>query len=159
MKQSYFLDHQATVGADRRLSFLSQGYAMIGRVLFCYTHCVFFMRVAGGISCYPSCCRVRKPCTRFNHNWYYTVFALAVGCLLMPVYADQNEPTEGFVEITQGSREMVERGLAYLSENQSENGSFNADRYGQHVGVTALACMAFMADRTLARQGQVWGWS
>jgi hypothetical protein len=79
---------------------------------------------------------------------------LAVGSLLTPVHADQNEPTEGFVEITPGSRQMVERGLAYLAENQSENGSFNADRYGQHVGVTALACMAFMADGHLPDRGR-----
>ena len=79
---------------------------------------------------------------------------LVFGNLLTPTQADQNERGGGFVEITAQSRQSVERGLTYLAESQSEDGSFNAHRYGQHVGVTALACMAFMADGHLPGRGR-----
>jgi len=52
----------------------------------------------------------------------------------------------GIVEITPRSQRAVERGLAYLASQQQEDGSFGMDRYGRHVGITSLACLAFMAD-------------
>ena len=59
-----------------------------------------------------------------------------------------------FVEITPELRAAVDRGLVYLAEHQSEKGSYGGDRYGDHVGITALACMAFMADGSLPGRGR-----
>lgn len=59
-----------------------------------------------------------------------------------------------FQEITPQLRQSVDRGLARLAEMQAENGSYGSDRYGQHVGITALACMAFMADGNLPGRGR-----
>jgi len=69
------------------------------------------------------------------------------------------EPMRGaeevdFVEITPQSRATVQRGLEYLAKTQTPEGSFNADRYGRHVGVTSLAAMAFMADGHLPGRGK-----
>jgi len=54
--------------------------------------------------------------------------------------------SESFVEITPELRSAVERGLAYLAQQQQADGSYGNDRYGSHVGITALACLAFMSD-------------
>lgn len=59
----------------------------------------------------------------------------------------------GFVEITPELREAVERGLAYLADQQAEDGSWGGDRYGRNAGITALACMAFMSDGHLPGRG------
>jgi len=69
------------------------------------------------------------------------------------------EPMRGaeqvdFVEITPESRAAIQRGLAYLAKTQTPEGSYNADRYGRHVGVTALAGMAFMADGHVPGRGR-----
>ncbi len=58
-----------------------------------------------------------------------------------------------FVEITPELRQAVEQGLEFLANAQGQDGSYTADRYGRHVGVTALACMAFMADGHLPGRG------
>ncbi len=58
-----------------------------------------------------------------------------------------------FVEITRDSRVTVERGLEYLASKQSADGSWGGDRYGKHVGITALACLAFMADGSFPGRG------
>lgn len=60
----------------------------------------------------------------------------------------------GFVEITPALRDAVDSGLAFLAETQSPDGSYGAQRYGRHVGVTALACLAFMADGHLPARGR-----
>ncbi|MEM1210179.1 MAG: prenyltransferase/squalene oxidase repeat-containing protein [Planctomycetota bacterium] len=59
-----------------------------------------------------------------------------------------------FTEITPASREAVERGLAYLAGLQAEDGSYGSERYGQHVGITSIAAMAFMADGHLPGRGE-----
>jgi squalene cyclase len=64
-----------------------------------------------------------------------------------------NQPAN-FQEITPAMREAVEQGLRYLARSQQANGSYGSDRYGQHVGITALAGIAFMADGHLPRRGQ-----
>jgi len=58
-----------------------------------------------------------------------------------------------FVEITPELRKAVEKGLAYLAKDQSPDGSFRGSRFGKHVGITALACLAFMADGHMPDRG------
>jgi hypothetical protein len=58
-----------------------------------------------------------------------------------------------FQEITPALRQAVNQGLSYLADQQAPNGSYGSDRYGQHVGITALACLAFMADGHLPGRG------
>jgi len=58
-----------------------------------------------------------------------------------------------FVEITPGTRRQIEKGLKYLASIQGEDGSYGARHYGRHVGITALACLAFMADGNLPGRG------
>ncbi|MEM9253027.1 MAG: prenyltransferase/squalene oxidase repeat-containing protein, partial [Planctomycetota bacterium] len=59
-----------------------------------------------------------------------------------------------FTEITPASRESVERGLALLATLQADDGSYGSERYGRHVGITAIAAMAFMADGHLPDRGE-----
>jgi len=59
-----------------------------------------------------------------------------------------------FQEITPELRQAVNEGLTYLAKQQAANGSYGDDRYGQHVGITALAGLAFMADGNLPGRGQ-----
>lgn len=70
------------------------------------------------------------------------------------------------VDITPEQRAAVERGLLWLAKHQNENGSWTAkigyklnndynftSQNNGHVGVTALACMAFMAGGNLPGRG------
>jgi hypothetical protein len=52
----------------------------------------------------------------------------------------------GFEEITPDARDGIDRGLRYLADSQADDGSWGGGRYGRHVGITAMACMAFLAD-------------
>ena len=73
----------------------------------------------------------------------------------MAVYAqDTTTDDAAFVEITPETRRAVQRGLAYLAQNQAEDGSFGGTRFPKHVGITALACMAFMADGHVPGRGE-----
>jgi len=74
-------------------------------------------------------------------------------CPISRVSVQASESSDPFVEITPQTRAAIERGLAFLAKNQADDGSYSADRYGRHVGVTALACMAFMADGELPGRG------
>jgi hypothetical protein len=56
-----------------------------------------------------------------------------------------------FVEITPQLRSSVELGLAYLAREQGNDGSYQYN--GKHVGITALACLAFMSDGNLPGRG------
>ncbi len=60
----------------------------------------------------------------------------------------------GFAELTPELNASVERGLAILATYQSADGSFGAPRYTKHVGITALCCLAFMADGHLPGRGR-----
>jgi hypothetical protein len=60
----------------------------------------------------------------------------------------------GFAELTPELNASVERGLAILATYQSADGSFGAPRYPKHVGITALSCLAFMADGHLPGRGR-----
>ncbi len=59
-----------------------------------------------------------------------------------------------FVELTPELRRAVDRGLAYLAANQAADGSYGAERYGRHVGITSIVCMAFMADGHVPGRGE-----
>ncbi|MBN1343243.1 MAG: terpene cyclase/mutase family protein [Phycisphaerae bacterium] len=50
-------------------------------------------------------------------------------------------------EITPEVEQAVNKGLAWLAAQQKDDGSFGSgSTYGKHVGITGLACMAFMCD-------------
>lgn len=60
-----------------------------------------------------------------------------------------------FEEITDELDQSVAKGLAFLAKQQNEDGSFEAERYGgAHVGVTAICCLAFMANGELPGRGE-----
>ncbi len=70
---------------------------------------------------------------------------------------ENNDAVNGevdFVEITPELRASVTRGLAYLRKVQKADGSFGTSRYGKHVGITSLCCLAFMADGHLPGRGK-----
>ena len=83
------------------------------------------------------------------------VMALVLSCALFTVPSALAQAD--FTEITPASREAVDRGLAYLAGAQSEDGSYGAERYGKHVGITAIACLAFMADGHVPGRGEYGG--
>ncbi len=57
-------------------------------------------------------------------------------------------------EITPELDAAVDKGLTFLATQQVEDGSFGEGRYGRNVAVTALACLAFMADGNLPGRGE-----
>jgi hypothetical protein len=63
----------------------------------------------------------------------------------------ENAAAEG--EITPELDAAVTRGLAYLADQQEADGGFGGGSYGKNVAVTALACLAFMADGNLPGRG------
>ena len=73
------------------------------------------------------------------------LFVLCASALAAPVARAQGEGV-GFVEITPEARAAIDSGLAFLARTQNDDGSWTSPRYGRHVGVTSLACLAFMAD-------------
>ncbi|MEC9373666.1 MAG: prenyltransferase/squalene oxidase repeat-containing protein [Planctomycetota bacterium] len=57
-------------------------------------------------------------------------------------------------EFTAEMEPATQRALAWLAEQQNPDGSFTGGaRYGRHVGITALACLAFMADGHIPGRG------
>lgn len=69
-----------------------------------------------------------------------------------PIQSAQNAALEN--EITPALDEAVQRGLAHLASEQHEDGSFGTGRYARNVAITALACLAFMADGNLPGRGE-----
>jgi hypothetical protein len=57
------------------------------------------------------------------------------------------------LEITPELNASVTRGLAYLAQQQDEDGSWDGGRFGKNVAITAVACIAFMADGNLPGRG------
>lgn len=47
----------------------------------------------------------------------------------------------------------VRDGLKFLASEQQDDGSFGSGRYGKNIAVTALACLAFMADGSTPGRG------
>ncbi|QDU72872.1 prenyltransferase/squalene oxidase repeat-containing protein [Mucisphaera calidilacus] len=70
---------------------------------------------------------------------------------LAPATRAQDDNT--LVEITPEARAAIERGLAFLAKTQNDDGNFGGERYGKHVGITSLACLAFMADGHMPDRG------
>ena len=64
-----------------------------------------------------------------------------------------NKASADFVEITPQLKASIEKGLKFLTTQQQDDGSFGADRYGRHVGITALSCLAFMSHGDLPDRG------
>jgi hypothetical protein len=62
-----------------------------------------------------------------------------------------NNPMEG--EITPELDRAVAKGLAALARAQNNDGSFGESQFGRGVAVTALACIAFMADGNVPGRG------
>lgn len=62
-----------------------------------------------------------------------------------------NNPLEN--EMTPALDACVSRGLAALARMQNQDGSFGEAQYGRTVAVTALACLALMADGNLPGRG------
>lgn len=56
-------------------------------------------------------------------------------------------------EITPELDLAIERGLRALADRQAPNGSFGEGRYQDNVAVTAVACIAFMADGSVPGRG------
>lgn len=63
----------------------------------------------------------------------------------------ENKPLEN--EITPELTKAVARGMEYLVSQQQPDGSFGDGRYGKNVAVTALSCLALMADGNLPGRG------
>ncbi len=57
-------------------------------------------------------------------------------------------------EITPELQDAIERGLETLAAMQSDDGAFPVARFERHVGITALACLAFMADGNAPGRGR-----
>lgn len=64
----------------------------------------------------------------------------------------QNNPLAD--ELTDEADRAISNGLAFLKTQLNTDGSFGQGRYGRHVGITALACLAFMADGHLPGRGE-----
>ena len=63
----------------------------------------------------------------------------------------ENAPTAD--EITPQLEEAVRKGFEYLRRQQKTDGAFGQGRFGQHVGVTSLCAIAFMADGNVPGRG------
>lgn len=57
-------------------------------------------------------------------------------------------------EITPELDAAIARGLAYLATEQADDGAFGTGRFGKNVAVTALACIAMLADGNLPGRGE-----
>ena len=91
--------------------------------------------------------------------------------LLTPLAGGHRSPQERAFEteplvVTPAQKQAVDSGLAWLAAHQNANGSWTADigfklnndykttEDGAHAGVTALACMAFLAGGHLPGRGE-----
>ncbi len=68
-----------------------------------------------------------------------------------PPAGAENAPSSN--EMNEGLHSSIRRGMVYLASQQVENGSFGRGRYANHVGITSLAAIAFMADGHLPGRG------
>ena len=98
------------------------------------------------------------------------ILLLSILAILMPGLASSQVIDEGperviDLELQEKSRLAVERGLQYLKRTQNSDGSWTdkigrkvhyeyRGRMGKHVGVTALACIAFLAEGSLPGRGK-----
>ncbi len=87
---------------------------------------------------------------------------VAVACAT--IAGAQDAPPDGAVvggaqnnvlenEITPALDIAVTRGLGALVEMQNSDGSWGSQRFGRHVGISALACLAIMSDGHVPGRG------
>ncbi|HEY3244355.1 MAG TPA: prenyltransferase/squalene oxidase repeat-containing protein [Phycisphaerae bacterium] len=83
---------------------------------------------------------------------------LAMTALLMAQSGGSSDPQRPMAtreELTPETLRAIEGGLEWLSKQQQPDGSFGAlSQYGKHVGITALAGLAFMGDGNLPGRGR-----
>jgi squalene cyclase len=77
--------------------------------------------------------------------------ALVVPADAQPGSGAENNALDG--EITAALDAAVARGLEHLAATQNEDGSWDSGRFGKNVAITALACLAFMADGNMPGRG------
>lgn len=80
-------------------------------------------------------------------------FALVLSLAAGPAVSQDAGADGSFAEITPELNDAVDRGLSFLAAEQQDDGSFGAERYGRHAGITALACLAFMSHGDLPGRG------
>jgi hypothetical protein len=88
---------------------------------------------------------------------YRMMLVVCVGILavIAPSIVDAADaPAVNFVELTPPLRAAIERGQVYLAKVQEADGNFGDTRYGKHVGITALGCLALMADGHVPGRGK-----
>ncbi len=89
--------------------------------------------------------------TRQRSRWWF--FISCVFCVSCFSCVSRTVSAQDFVEITPALTDAVEKGLAFLAEDQQASGSFGGDRYGAHVGITGICGLAFLADGNLPGRG------
>jgi hypothetical protein len=109
------------------------------------------------------------------HRFWKTSFLLpcafaaavtAIAALALPAQDKDERPKIEEAGITEQHIRTVEKGLAWLARNQNDNGSWTckigcmlnydyiSEGENDHVGVTALACIAFMASGSSPGRGK-----
>jgi hypothetical protein len=76
---------------------------------------------------------------------------LAFPAIAQPGGSAENNAAAG--EMTPELDRAVARALVNLAETQNEDGSWNSGRFGKNVAITALACLAVMADGNMPGRG------
>jgi hypothetical protein len=71
---------------------------------------------------------------------------------LADIKTAQNSALAG--EITPELDETITKGMKFLVSEQGEDGSFGSGRYGKNIAVTALSCIALMADGNVPGRGR-----
>jgi len=71
----------------------------------------------------------------------------------VPAAGQRAQPATTFEEMPAAARAAIERGLTRLTAMQGDDGSFGGGRYGRHVGITAIAGLALLADGNLPGRG------
>ncbi len=72
---------------------------------------------------------------------------------------ERGDEVAAFEEITPASQAAIQRGLTYLAQTQAEDGSWGSlgaadpSKYARHAGISALACIAFLADGHVPDRG------
>jgi hypothetical protein len=85
--------------------------------------------------------------------------AIVLACFLLvsteprQCLAQYSPPTVANELITAETSRAIERGLAYLTERQLEDGSFGTSGYARNVAVCALGGMAYLASGSTAERG------
>ncbi len=86
---------------------------------------------------------------------FVLLLMLAVAAASAHAAAPPERATPSEREFTPQARAGVKRALAWLAQQQEEDGSFgNLSHYGPHVGITGLAGLAFMSDGHMPGRGR-----